>query len=67
MFFAIRAVGSARCFLLLAFCHASCVSAPRFKMPVKKDVASSSAAGQSGKNASGVVYTEKPVDKLNVG
>ena len=35
-------------------------------MPVKKDVASSSAAGQSGKDASGVVYGEKYVDKLNV-
>ena len=36
-------------------------------MPAKKDVAPSSAAGQSGKNAFGSVYTEKPVDKLNVG
>ena len=40
--------------------------APLLKMPVKKDVASSSAAGQSGKDASGVVYAEKSVDKLNV-
>ena len=52
--------------LLLAFRHAGSVSAPYFKMPAKKDVAPSSVAGQSGKNAFGSVYTEKPVDKLNV-
>ncbi|RVX12533.1 hypothetical protein CK203_011639 [Vitis vinifera] len=42
------------------------VSSPFLKMPAKKDVASSSVAGQSGKDASGVVYAEKSVDKLNV-
>ncbi|RVW72328.1 hypothetical protein CK203_055458 [Vitis vinifera] len=42
------------------------VSAPLLKMPTKKDVASSSAVGQSGKDASGVDYAEKSVDKLNV-
>ncbi|RVW27872.1 hypothetical protein CK203_084960 [Vitis vinifera] len=35
-------------------------------MPVKKDVVLSSAARQSGKDGSGVVYGEKSVDKLNV-
>ncbi|RVW63301.1 hypothetical protein CK203_058758 [Vitis vinifera] len=44
---------------------ASSVSAPRFNMPTKKDVASSSAVGFSGKNASGKTYSEKPTDKLN--
>ena len=39
---------------------------PLLKMPAKKDVASSSAVGQSVKDASGVVYAEKSVDKLNV-
>ena len=60
-------MGSGPYFLLLASRHAGSVSAPRFKMPAKKDIAPSSAAGQSGKNESGSVYTEKPVDKLNVG
>ena len=35
-------------------------------MPTKKDIASSSAVGQSDKDASGVVYAERSVDKLNV-
>ena len=35
-------------------------------MPAKKDFASSSAAEQSGKAASGEVPAEKSVDKLNV-
>ena len=35
-------------------------------MSAKKDVASSSAVGQSDKDASGVVYAKKSVDKLNV-
>ena len=35
-------------------------------MLAKKYVASSSAAGQSGKDALGVVYAEKSVDKLNM-
>ena len=39
---------------------------PLLKMPAKKDVASSSAARQSYKDASRVVYAEKSVDKLNV-
>ena len=64
--FVVRVVGSGPCFLLLASCHAGSVSAPLLKMPVKKDVVLSSAAGQSGKDASGVVYGEKSVDKLNV-
>ena len=64
--FALRAVASGLSFLLLAFRYASSVSAPRFNMPAKKDVASSSVAGPSGKNASGLVYMEKPVDKLNM-
>ena len=34
-------------------------------MPTKNDVASSSAVGPSGKNASGQTYSEKPTDKLN--
>ena len=59
------AVGSGLSFLLLAFHHAGSVSAPRFNMPTKKDVASSSAVGFSGKNASGKTYSEKPTDKLN--
>ena len=65
-FFAVRVVGPGLCFLLLASCHAGSVSAPLLKMPTKKDVASSSAVGQSGKDASGVDYAEKSVDKLNV-
>ena len=60
-------MGPGPSFLLLAFCHAGSVSAPRFKMHAKKDVASSNAAEPKGKNASGVVYAEKPVDKLNMG
>ena len=36
-------------------------------MPVKKDIALSSAVGPSEKNASRVVYAEKPIDKLKVG
>ena len=60
-------MGPGLSFLLLAFCHAGFVSAPCFKMPAKKDVASSSAAEPRGKNESGVVYAEKPVDKLNMG
>ena len=35
-------------------------------MLAKKDIASSSAAGQSGKGASEEVHAEKSVDKLNV-
>ena len=62
----VRAMGLGLCFLLLASRHAGSVSAPRFKMSEKKDVASSSATGKSGKNASKAVYAEKPVDKLNV-
>ncbi|RVW61439.1 hypothetical protein CK203_032029 [Vitis vinifera] len=42
------------------------VLAPLLKMSAKKDVASSSAVGQSDKDASGVVYAKKSVDKLNV-
>ncbi|RVW60645.1 hypothetical protein CK203_048848 [Vitis vinifera] len=42
------------------------VSAPLLKMSAKKDVASSSAAGQSGKDASGEVHAEKSLDKLDV-
>ena len=34
-------------------------------MPTKKDVASSSAAGPSGKSVSGQTYSGKPTDKLN--
>ena len=34
-------------------------------MHVKKDVASSSVAGPSGKNTSRLIYMEKPIDKLN--
>ena len=34
-------------------------------MLAKKDVASSSAVGLSGKNASGQTYSKKPIDKLN--
>ena len=64
--FSIRVVGSGPCFLLLASCHAGFVLAPLLKMPAKKDVASSSAAEQSGKGASGVVYAERSVDKLNL-
>ena len=64
--FAVRVVGSGPYFLLLASCHAGSVSAPLLKMPAKKDVAWSSAVGQSGKDASEVVYAEKSVDKLNV-
>ena len=64
--FAVRVVGSGPCFLLLASRHAGSVSTPLLRMPAKKDVATSSAAGQSSKDASGVVYTEKSVDKLNV-
>ena len=60
-------MGPGPSFLLLAFRHAGSVLAPRFKMYGKKDVASSSAAGPNKKNSSRVVYTEKPVDKLNVG
>ena len=64
--FFVRVVGPGPYFLLLASCHAGSVSAPLLKMPVKKDAVSSNAAGQSGKDASGVVYGEKYVDKLNV-
>ena len=64
--FVVRVVGSGPCFLLLASCHAGSISAPLLKMPVKKDVVLSSTAGQSGKDASGVVYAERSVDKLNV-
>ncbi|KAL6319982.1 hypothetical protein AAG906_037059 [Vitis piasezkii] len=39
---------------------------PPLENACEKDVASSSAAGQSGRDASGVVYAEKSVDKLNV-
>ena len=35
-------------------------------MSTNKDAASSSATGQSGKDASGKVHAEKSVDKLNV-
>ena len=35
-------------------------------MSTNKDVASSSAAGKSGKDASGEVHAEKSMDKLNV-
>ena len=35
-------------------------------MLAKKDIASSSAVGQSGKGASGEVHAEKSVDKLNM-
>ena len=54
------------CFLLLAFCHAGSVSIPFSKMSANKDAASSSVAGQSGKEASGEVHAKKSVDKLNV-
>ena len=64
--FVVRVVGLGPCFLLLASCHAGSISVPLLKMPAKKDVVLSSAAGQSGKDASGVVYGEKSVDKLNV-
>ena len=64
--FAIRVVGSRPCFLLLASCHAGSVLAPLLKMPTKKDIASSSSAGQNGKDASGVVYGGRSIDKLNV-
>ena len=64
--FAIRVVGLGPCFLLLASCHAGFVSATLLKMHAKKDVASSSAAVQSGKGASGEVHAEKSLDKLNV-
>ncbi|RVW75242.1 hypothetical protein CK203_047180 [Vitis vinifera] len=47
-------------------CWLCSISVPLLKMPAKKDVVLSSAAGQSGKDASGVVYGEKSVDKLNV-
>ena len=60
------AVGSGLSFLLLAFHHAGSVSAPCFIMLAKKDVASSSAVGLSGKNASRQTYSEKPTNKLNV-
>ena len=40
--------------------------APLLKMPTKKDIASSSSAGQNGKDASGVVYGGRSIDKLNV-
>ena len=53
-------------FLLLAFRHAGFVSAPRFNMPTKNDVASSSVARLSENNTSEQTYTEKPIDKLNV-
>ena len=39
---------------------------PSQKMSANKDVASSNAVGKSGKDASGKVYVEKSVDKLNV-
>ena len=65
--FAVRVVGPGPCFLLLPSCHAGFVSVTLLKMPVKKDVASSSAAGQSGKGVSGEVHVEKSVDKLNGG
>ena len=64
--FAIRVMGPSPCFLLLASCHVGFVSVPLLKMPAKKDVVSSSATGQSGKDASGVVYAERSIDKLNV-
>ena len=64
--FAVKVVVSGPCFLLLASHHAGSVSTPLLKMPTKKDVASSSAAEQSGKGASGVVYAERSMDKLNV-
>ena len=43
--FSIRVVGPGPCFLLLASCLVGSISAPLLKMPAKKDVASSSAAG----------------------
>ena len=43
--FSIRVVGPGPCFLLLASYHVGSISAPLLKMPAKKDVASSSAAG----------------------
>ena len=64
--FAVRVVGPGLCFLLLAYYHVGSVLAPLLKMSAKKDVASSSAVGQSDKDASGVVYAKKSVDKLNV-
>ena len=64
--FAVRIVGSGPCFLLLPSCHAGLVSATFLKMPAKKDVALSSATGQSGKGAFGEVHAEKSMDKLNV-
>ncbi|RVW43852.1 hypothetical protein CK203_074049 [Vitis vinifera] len=54
--------------VLLVFVEEECigfVSAPRSTMPTKKDVASSSAAGPSGKSVSGQSYSRKPTDKLN--
>lgn len=59
-------MGPGLSFLLLAFRHAGIISAPHFNMPAKNDVASSSAAGVSGKNTSGQTYLEKPTDKLNL-
>ncbi|RVW40697.1 hypothetical protein CK203_101626 [Vitis vinifera] len=41
------------------------VSAPRSTMPAKKDVASSSAAGPSGKGGSRLPYSGKPIEVLN--
>ena len=64
--FSVRVVGPGPCFLLLAFYYAGSVSAPLSKMSAKKEVASSSAAGQSGKNVFGEVHAEKSMDKLNV-
>ena len=64
--FAFRVVGPGPCFLLLASCHAGSASTPLPKMSANKDAASSSAAGQSGKDASGEVHAKKSVDKLNM-
>ncbi|XP_034708908.1 uncharacterized protein LOC117931950 [Vitis riparia] len=54
-----------RVFLITARLSGS-VSTPLLKMSAEKEVASSSAAGQRGKDASGEVHAEKSVDKLNV-
>ena len=58
-------MGSGTSVLTVGISPSDFVSAPRFNMPAKKDVASSSAAGPSGKSVSGQTYLEKPTDKLN--
>ena len=58
-------MGSGNYLLISALHPAGSVSAPRSTMPAKKNVASSNAAGRSGKGGSRCPYSGKPTEVLN--